>query len=63
MLLLLLLLLVLLLEGVCLGAIEGSWCCYKKELVLCQPIEPRNRFRISLLFLFLALIFSPEVVE
>jgi hypothetical protein len=40
----LLLLLVLLLEGVCVGVAEGSWRCFKKDLVLCQPIEPGNRF-------------------
>ncbi len=54
---------VLLLKGVGVSAIEGSWRCYKKELVLCQPIESGNRFRISLLSLFLALFFSLEVVE
>jgi len=45
------------------GVAEGSWCCYKKELLLCQLIEPGNRFWISLLFLFLALFFSLETVE
>jgi hypothetical protein len=63
MLLLLLLLLVLLLEGVGVGVAEWSWRCYKKELVLCQLIEPGNRFRISLLSLFLILFFSLETVE
>ncbi len=47
----------------CVGAAKGSWRCYKKELVLCQPIEPGNRFQISLLFPFLTLISFLEAAE
>ncbi len=49
--------------GVGVGVAEGSWCCYKKELLLCQPIESGNRFWISLLSLFLALFFFLETVK
>jgi len=52
LLLLLLLLVVLLPEGVGVAAAKGSWRYYKKELVLCQPIELQNMFRISFLLSF-----------
>jgi hypothetical protein len=60
LLLLVLLVLLLLQEGVGVITAKGSWRWCGKELMLCQPTEPRswNRFQSFLSFLSFSLFFS-----